>query len=288
MNYHVLRRSVKSGKKSVYRWYYSFIDPATGVKKQKVIPSCHNRAEAYAYIQNLPDLETDRILIKDICKEMFIPGSNHIERLEKHGKKLQPETIRRHRTTLDKITEQFGNYELRDLTVVLVDDFLSNDKIHTGSWKNSFLETLSYVYKEAPFHGCTDVIKPVFHRFSRDSKKADIFTTEELNRFFDYNNWSNKRDYLVLLCMASFGLRMGEARGLQLHQFIPEQFLLRAIFDKPLFDKKQLKELIVELNREGNNLNQIAKACNNNHVYEEAARFKEARDRVEALWRFLR
>lgn len=165
---------------------------------------------------------------------------------------------------------------------------MSNDKIHTGSWKNSFLETLSYVYKEAPFHGCTDVIKPVFHRFSRDSKKADIFTTEELNRFFDYNNWSNKRDYLVLLCMVSFGLRMGEARGLQLHQFIPEQFLLRAIFDKPLFDKKQLKELIVELNREGNNLNQIAKACNNNHVYEEAARFKEARDRVEALWRFLR
>lgn len=223
MHYNVLRRSVKSGNKSVYRWYYSFIDPSTGIKKQKVISGCHNRAEAYAFIETLPDLDRKVVLIKDICKDMFIPGSAHVDRLIKHGINLQPETMRRHRTTLDLITEQFGNIELKNLTVTMVDDILSNDNTHKGSWKNAYLETLSHLYKEAPFHGCNDIIKPMFHRFARNCKRADIFTTEELNKFFDESNWNNKRDYLILLCMASFGLRIGEARALQLHQFIPDQ-----------------------------------------------------------------
>lgn len=43
----------------------------------------------------------------------------------------------------------------------------------------------SVLYKEAPFHGFNDIIKPIFHRFTRNCKRADIFTTEELNKFFD-------------------------------------------------------------------------------------------------------
>lgn len=220
MHYNVLRRSIKTKNKSVYRWYYSFVDPATGIKKQHVIPDCHNRAEAYAYIQTLPDLDRKVVLIKDICKNMFIPGSDHLERLSQHGKNVTIETCQRHRRTINLIIQLFGNMELKDLTVTTVDDYLRKDTKHMGSWKNSFLETLAHIYKEASFFGCTGIVKPAFPRFARNSKKADIFTTEELEQLFDKSKWDNERDYLALLCMVSFGLRIGEVRAIQLRQFI--------------------------------------------------------------------
>lgn len=220
MHYNVLRRSIKTKNKSVYRWYYSFVDPATGIKKQHVIPDCHNRAEAYDYIKSLPDLDRKVVLIKDICKNMFIPGSDHLERLTQHGKNVTLETCQRHRRTINLIIQLFGNMELKDLTVTAVDDYLRKDTKHMGSWKNAFLETLAHIYKEAPFYGCTGIVKPTFPRFARNSKKADIFTTEELELLFDKSKWTNERDYLSLLCMVSFGLRIGEVRAIQLRQFI--------------------------------------------------------------------
>ncbi|MBR4323214.1 site-specific integrase [Treponema sp.] len=220
MHYNVLRRSIKTKNKSVYRWYYSYIDPESGIKKQKVIPECKSRAEAYAFISTLPDLDRKTVLIKDIAKDMFIPGSSHVERLSEHGRKLTFETLQRHRGLLDKIVSAFGEMELKDLTPAIVDNHLRSLENRSGGWKNSFLETLSYIYKEAPFCGCEGLIKPNFMRFSRNTKKADIFTTEELNRFFDKELWENSRDHLIFLCIASFGLRLGEARALQLRQFI--------------------------------------------------------------------
>lgn len=220
MHYNVLRRSIKTKSKSVYRWYYSYIDSETGIKKQKVIPDCKSMAEAYAFISTLPDLDRKKILIKDLAKDMFIPGSNHVERLAEHGKNLTFETLQRHRGLLDKIVSAFGEMELKDITPAIVDNHLRSLENRSGCWKNSFLETLSYIYKEAPFCGCEDVIKPNFMRFARNAKKADIFTTEELNRFFDKELWENSRDHLIFLCIASFGLRLGEARALQLRQFI--------------------------------------------------------------------
>lgn len=223
MHYNVLRRSIKTKNKSVYRWYYSYVDPQTGIKKQRVIPDCRSRADAYAYIQMLPDLDRKVVLIKDICKDMFIPGSAHIERLEQHGKSITIETCQRHRRTINLIIKLFGEMELQNLTVTQVDDYLRKDTKHMGSWKNAFLETLAYIYKEAPFFGCAGIVKPPFPRFARNSKKADIFTTEELEVLFDKSKWSNERDYLALLCMVSFGLRIGEVRAIQLRQFIFER-----------------------------------------------------------------
>lgn len=90
-----------------------------------------------------------------------------------------------------------------------------------GSWKNALTPT--YIYNEAPFFGYTGIVKPTFQRFARNSKKADIFTTEELELIFDKSKWSIERDYLALLCMVSFGLRIGEVRAIQLRQFIFER-----------------------------------------------------------------
>ncbi len=124
MHYNVLRRSIKTKSKSVYRWYYSYIDSETGIKKQKVIPDCKSRAEAYAFISSLPDLDRKKVLLKDVAKDMFIPGSNHVERLSEHGRNLTFETLQRHRGLLDKILAAFGEMELKDITPAIVDNYL--------------------------------------------------------------------------------------------------------------------------------------------------------------------
>ncbi|MBQ3835759.1 MAG: hypothetical protein II814_01380, partial [Treponema sp.] len=162
-----------------------------------MIPDCRSRVEAYDFIKTLPDLDAPKIFIKDIAKDMFIAGSDHVERLVQHGRNLSRETLQRHRSMLDTIVKQFGDIELKALTTVMVDDYLRSLVKQGGCWKNSFLETLTYVYKEASFCGCEAIQKPTFMRFARNLKKADIFTTEELKQFFNCNLWSNSRDYLA-------------------------------------------------------------------------------------------
>ena len=88
MHYNVLRRSVKYGNKSVYRWYYSFVDPVTGVKKQRVIPECHNRAYAYLFSRgfNLP--------LKREYLESVFTRQLKIADIEKETRKLTPHSFR--------------------------------------------------------------------------------------------------------------------------------------------------------------------------------------------------
>ena len=70
--------------------------------------------------------------------------------------------------------------------------------------------------------------------------------------------------------------------------FNQQQFLSRAIFSKAMMDKGQLHSLLVELRREGCNLNQIARACNTYKVIDDATRIREAIEKLEGLWQSLR
>lgn len=155
---------------------------------------------------------------------MFVVGGKHIARLEKLGKHLSENTIKNYRNYINLIVEQFGNLTLEELNIPLVNGYLMDIKDKSGSWKNSYLECLAHVYKEAQWHTNKTVIKPDFPRFARNSKKADIFTGEELVRFFDGKYWDDfeLKDYLLFLCVVSCGLRLGEARAIKVKQFIPE------------------------------------------------------------------
>jgi hypothetical protein len=77
-------------------------------------------------------------------------------------------------------------------------------------------------------------------------------------------------------------------KRIKLSGFNQQQFLARAIFSKAMIDKDQLHSLLVELRREGCNLNQIARACNTYKVLDDAERIKQAIDKLEALWQSLR
>jgi integrase len=169
---------------------------------------------------------------------MFVPGSEHVERNKKLGKKWDKATLRNKRFYLNLIDQQFGELELKDLTIPMVTEFLINYN-RSGSWKNNFITAIRDIYDEAPFMGLPYIPKLDFPSFIRDSKKKDIFTTEELNILFDESLWINLSNdkyrnhpqfdeghrsiYLMLLCCANFGLRISEGIGIKANQFLFDQ-----------------------------------------------------------------
>jgi hypothetical protein len=127
---------------------------------------------------------------------MFIPCSDHIKRLEMLGKKISPETMMQERHDIDLIVERFGKVSIDKLQVNDVTNYLMSLTDKSGSWKNSYIETLGQIYTEVPWHCNKTILKPDFPRFARNSKKADIFTTEELNALFTPEVWCGRKEYL--------------------------------------------------------------------------------------------
>lgn len=238
-NYHIFKKSVQSKGKTVHKWYCYWNDPVTGVMHQKVCKGCKTQAEAYAFVSALPPLFVEeKVTIGKIGKWMYIPGSTHLERMEKLGKQYTLETLKCKRGLLDIFLAKFGDMELKDLTVPMVIDFLTEDP-HSGSWKNNFLTVVGEVYAEAPFMGLPYIPAPQFPKFRRNSIKKDVFTTDELNILFDESLWMNlsstkyanhpqfdeghKAIYLMFLCCIKCGLRIGEAIGARVNQFLFDQ-----------------------------------------------------------------
>lgn len=70
--------------------------------------------------------------------------------------------------------------------------------------------------------------------------------------------------------------------------FNEQQFLTRAVFSKKLIEKDTFHQLLVELRREGVNLNQIARACNSGNAPLETERINQSITNLEKLWQSLR
>ena len=75
---------------------------------------------------------------------------------------------------------------------------------------------------------------------------------------------------------------------IKLSGFNQQQFLTRAIFNKAMMDKEQLHSLLVELRREGVNLNQISRACNTYKVLDDEQKIRQTIEKLEELWLCLR
>lgn len=163
-------------------------------------------------------ISDEQYLIKNIANEMFTSESEHLKRLENFGKHLTFETIRQKRQFVDIIIQHFGNIKLNELPVSEIENFLLNDAKHSGSWKNSFLETFGNIYDETVWKCKIPVPKPQFQRFARNSKKPDVFTHNELNLIFQKQLWDSYKEWLLFYIIVSCGLRLGEARALQVRQ----------------------------------------------------------------------
>jgi integrase len=226
--FHTFRKPkiLKNGDK-VYKWYYYYYSN-TGKKVQKRCTACKNRSEAETFIRSIPvppdvagaaDLPPVwDVRIKDIAGNMFIPGSDHIERRKQLGKSIEAETLDENRRFIRLIIGQWGERRLETIEADEVSEFLFRIK-RSGSWKNSYLQVFGEIYKEAAWYK-VKAVKPPFPTFARNSKKADIFTTAELDKIFQPQNFPDTVYYALFLVSLSAGLRLGEARAIRAKQII--------------------------------------------------------------------
>lgn len=91
----------------------------------------------------------------------------------------------------------------------------------------------------------------------------------------------------ILLRLSDSELEDFRAR-LKASGYTAEQFLLRAVFDKPIIEKETYQKLLIELRRQGVNLNQISRSCNSGNTEIEKQRIKTAIKELEQLWQSLK
>ena len=212
--YNVFRKTVKSGEKSVKRWYYYYFDH--GRQIQHICTGCKNQAEATNFVSRLPEY-ADTGTIQSITEYMYIPGSEHLKRLEQYGKKISKKTISEKRRNIKKICELWGMIQLSQLTPCEVGTYLCSVK-QSGSYKNHFISTLKSIYEEAQWQGIK-IPCPQFTRFALNYKKADVLYLNEVQRLFKPENFVTYDVYLLFQISLSAGLRIGEARALRPSQF---------------------------------------------------------------------
>lgn len=223
MDYNIFqKKTVGKGKKTVKRWYYWFYKD--GKQVQKVCKGCQNKAEAWAFVCALPPINREVATIREIAKDMFLPGSNHVKRRAAFGRGVLESTLKESRTYLEKIIEKWGSYDIHDIKVSDVGNYLLGVD-RSGSWKKHYITVFYEIYDEAAWQGLK-VTLPIFPTFTRAQGKTDIFSSSELKRLFVPENFQGfavdaETVYLLFLVSAFAGLRLGEARALR-----PKQFLL--------------------------------------------------------------
>ena len=67
-----------------------------------------------------------------------------------------------------------------------------------------------------------------------------------------------------------------------------QEYILSCVLDKKIVNTDGIKEVIPELKRIGNNLNQIAKRCNEGGVLPSEAEVREQGEELKQVWQLLR
>ena len=207
------------------KWFYVYVR-SDSKKSVRVCRNCRTREEAEAYVEKLRFISSSPYLISNLVKNMYVPGSQHMHRLEQFGKILSDETLTMKRFYVKQIAKEFGNEEINKLKIAKVQQRLLNDTVHSASWKNMYLGTFYTIYDETIYSCPTPVPRPSFQSFIRRSKKANIFSTEELNALFIPEKWLNYDNYLFFLTTYSCGLRLGETRALRVSQILRNEKML--------------------------------------------------------------
>ncbi len=225
MDYHVFKkmRVTAKGKKKKF-WYYYYFDNF-GKQFQRVCKGCVTRAEAESFVRNLPSLSNqNKTKIKDIAATMFLRGSKHFERRIQLGRSVDEKTMSSNRAYVLKIIDRWGDFDISSINPKNVLEYLFTID-RSGSWKNCYLTAFKEIYEESLWFG-VKVNKPAFPSFSRNSKKADIFTTKELKLIFQKENFPNDKMFLFFLLCFTAGMRLGEVRAVRAKQFIFDKKIL--------------------------------------------------------------
>ncbi|MGL4986553.1 MAG: hypothetical protein ACRC5H_05365 [Treponemataceae bacterium] len=111
--------------------------------------------------QKVKEILVKKTTIESIAKEMYLPHSSHVLRLENLNRPLQRQTMQHCRYFIEHILQEFGNEKLEDFEIRKVYNFLFLQKEKSYSWKNQILFRLNDIYDEAQWQGLK-VEKPTF------------------------------------------------------------------------------------------------------------------------------
>lgn len=205
------------------RWLCKWKD-ADGKFHQKICFNCKSKKDAESFVDKLSNKD-DQYLYKNIASQMYLEGSPHIKRLEMFGKKLTNETIKQKRSHIEFFLKRFGNRDIRSTRISEIELYLMNDS-HSGSFKNNVLDTIGTIYEETIWKCDIIIPKPKFQRFSRNSKKADVFDEWEMELILSKKTWENYEHYLIFNLIAACGLRISELRAVRPCQFLWKEKIL--------------------------------------------------------------
>jgi hypothetical protein len=176
----------------------------------------------------MPSDLTLKRLAEYIAADMFIPGGDHVNRLEQLGRYYDKETLLDGRRFILLIIKEWGTRTLAsiDPTEITTHHF---DKNRSGQWKNRYKKIFSEIYDEAKWQKLK-IPKPKFDSFAVKPQKADVLTTEELKRLFLPENFRLPKMghdgsvfYTMFLLCLSGGLRLGEVRAVRRKQVFFER-----------------------------------------------------------------
>ena len=216
---------IKIIKKSGNKYFYTYKD-SHGKLHKKLCRECTTLSEAKAYVNEIYSNTESQYLIKNIAMNMFIEGGEHMERQKQFGINNSSETINQKRCFINYIINAFGDQDIRYLRISDIENYLLSDTRHSGSWKNMYLEVFSAIYSNTLWACSEPVQKPVFQKFMRNSRKADVFSVKEVEWLFDRTCWERYEEYLLFKTIFYCGLRISEARALKVNQIIPSYKVL--------------------------------------------------------------
>jgi integrase len=224
MEYHVFRKpkKLKNGK-TVHRWYYYYLDE-NKKQHQHSCKGCKRRKEAEDYIRALSggvEGKSGTALIKDIARNIFIPGGDHVNRLIQLGRDYDDYTLVDSRRFVEYIIKDWGERPLASIDPVEITKHLFK-KERSGQWKNRYIHIFKEIYDEATWQ-CFKIPKPQFSTFAVRAKKANVFTTDELNKLFIPENFPSEMFYIMFLLCLSAGMRLGEIRAVRRKQIFFER-----------------------------------------------------------------
>ena len=218
--YHIFKKTVKSGNKTVQRWYYWFKDE-NGKQISRVCKNCYTKQQAQIFISQLPQQLQEKFLVSELSKNMFVPGSEFLQLQENLGKKHSPITLRIYNNRLEEIVKDFGSIELTNMSVKKVIDCLAK-KEKSATWKNQYIYVLKMIYSYANYNDA-HILTPQFPRFVIHQKKSDIFTPDEIRLILNPDFYNHEVFYYLFLLIFGAGLRSGEARAFKPNQLIRDK-----------------------------------------------------------------
>jgi integrase len=237
---HLYRRTIEKNGKKIKVWYYWFYDEnGKQVRKScgKKGKPCLTKREAEEFLASLDsDFEDKKKTFNVFTKDFYSENSNFIIRKKQRGFEYAAHTIENKERALKHFLNKFGNRNPANVSQFEIEDWYYNSKF-TPAKINCIITILNDVYTELYRHRIVKYQLKFEYVKYNNYKKKGILTEEEIKKLFPDDKeelikiWGKNEDVSLMFATLTYlilstGVRSGEARAIQNHQFLKDNVLL--------------------------------------------------------------